>query len=93
MVTLLSLGIPGNGGDGGWLLGAFIIHDIQPGPLLISKHPELCLGTIASMYIGMGCSVILNLPLIGFGSRSLKVPYTILFPLILLFCPGCVQSQ
>jgi putative tricarboxylic transport membrane protein len=85
MVTLLSLGIPGNVVMA-VLLGAFIIHDIQPGPLLISKHPELFWGTIASMYIGNGMLVILNLPLIGIWVQVLKVPYTILFPLILLFC-------
>ena len=85
MVTLLSLGIPGNVVMA-VLLGAFIIHDIQPGPLLISKHPDLFWGTIASMYIGNGMLVILNLPLIGLWVQVLKVPYTILFPLILLFC-------
>jgi hypothetical protein len=63
-----------------------IIHDIQPGPLLISKHPDLFWGTIASMYIGNAMLLVLNLPLIGLWVQVLKVPYTILFPLILLFC-------
>jgi putative tricarboxylic transport membrane protein len=85
LVTLLSLGIPANVSMA-VLLGAFIIHGIQPGPLLISKHPELFWGTIASMYIGNGMLLILNLPLIGIWVKILKVPYNILFPLILLFC-------
>jgi putative tricarboxylic transport membrane protein len=85
LVTLLSLGIPANVVMA-VLLGAFIIHDIQPGPLLISKHPDVFWGTIASMYIGNGMLIILNLPLIGVWVRVLKIPYTILFPLILLFC-------
>ena len=85
MVTLLSLGIPANVSIA-VLLGAFIIHGIQPGPLLIVQHPQLFWGTIASMYIGNVMLVILNVPLIGLWVRILKVPYSILFPLILLFC-------
>jgi putative tricarboxylic transport membrane protein len=85
MVTLLSLGIPANI-TMAVLLGAFIIHGIQPGPLLITKHPALFWGTIASMYIGNGMLLVLNLPLIGMWVKILKVPYSILFPLILLFC-------
>ncbi len=85
MVTLLSLGIPPNVGMA-ILLGAFIIHGIQPGPLLLTKHPQLFWGTIASMYIGNVMLVVLNLPLIGVWVKLLKVPYNILFPLILLFC-------
>lgn len=85
MVTLLSLGIPANVSIA-VLLGAFIIHGIQPGPLLLAQHPQLFWGTIASMYIGNVMLVILNLPLIGLWVKILKVPYNILFPLILLFC-------
>ena len=85
MVTLLSLGIPANVSMA-VLLGAFIIHGIQPGPLLLTKHPELFWGTIASMYIGNVMLLVLNLPLIGIWVKILRVPYNILFPLILLFC-------
>ena len=63
-----------------------MIHGIQPGPLFISKYPELFWGFIASMYIGNVMLLVLNLPLIGIWVRLLKTPYTILFPLILLFC-------
>jgi putative tricarboxylic transport membrane protein len=85
LVTLLSLGIPANVVMA-VLLGAFIIHGIQPGPLLITQHPALFWGTIASMYLGNAMLLILNLPLIGIWVKILKVPYNILFPLILLFC-------
>jgi putative tricarboxylic transport membrane protein len=85
MVTLLSLGIPANVSIA-VLLGAFVIHGIQPGPLLMTQHPQLFWGTIASMYVGNAMLVILNLPLIGLWVRILRVPYNILFPLILLFC-------
>jgi putative tricarboxylic transport membrane protein len=85
LVTLLSLGIPANVVMA-VLLGAFIIHGIQPGPLLMTKHPQLFWGTIASMYIGNVMLLVLNLPLIGLWVRILKVPYNILFPLILIFC-------
>lgn len=85
MVTLLSLGLPSSVGMA-VLLGAFMIHGIQPGPLLISRYPALFWGTIASMYIGNVMLLILNLPLIRIWVKILKIPYDILFPLILLFC-------
>ena len=68
------------------LLGALMIHGLQPGPLLMSKAPDLFWGTISSMYIGNVLLLVLNLPLIGLWVRILKIPYNILFPLILLFC-------
>ena len=85
MVTLLSLGIPANAGMA-ILMGTFIIHGVQPGPLLISKNPQLFWGIIASMYLGNVMLLVLNLPLIGIWVKLLKIPYSILFALILLFC-------
>jgi len=84
-VPLLTLGIPPNV-IMAFLLGVFVIHGITPGPLFISKHPELFFGIIASMYVGNIMLLLLNLPLIGLWVQVLKVPYKILFPLILLFC-------
>jgi putative tricarboxylic transport membrane protein len=84
-IPLLSLGIPPNV-IMALLLGALMIHGIFPGPLFIQKYPELFWGTIASMYVGNTMLLILNLPLIPFWVQILKVPYKILFPLILLFC-------
>src|SRR5262249_42282838 len=58
----------------------------QPGPLLVKEHPEIFWGVIASMYIGNVMLLVLNLPLIGLWVQVLKVPYGVLFPLILVFC-------
>ena len=85
MIPLLCLGIPANVAMA-VLLGAFVIHGIQPGPLLMGKHPQLFWGTVASMYIGNVMLLILNLPLIGLWVQILKIPYRLLFPLIILFC-------
>lgn len=68
------------------LLGALIIHGIRPGPLLLRDNPGLFWGVVSSMYIGNIMLLILNLPLIPVWVKVLKVPYRILFPLILLFC-------
>jgi putative tricarboxylic transport membrane protein len=68
------------------LLGALMIYGMPPGPKLISSHPQLFWGTISSMYIGNIMLLVLNLPLIGLWVKILKIPYPILFPLILLFC-------
>jgi putative tricarboxylic transport membrane protein len=85
MIPLLTLGIPPNVVMA-VLLGAFLVHGIQPGPLLMKEHPEIFWGVIASMYVGNVMLLVLNLPLIGLWVQLLKVPYTVLFPLILLFC-------
>jgi putative tricarboxylic transport membrane protein len=66
------------------LLGAFVINGLQPGPLLMVQSPGIFWGIVASMYIGNVMLLVLNLPLIGLWVRMLKVPYNILFPLILL---------
>jgi len=84
-IPVLTLGIP-TSAVMAVIMGAFIIHGVTPGPLLIKSHPDIFWGTIASMYIGNFMLLILNLPLIGIWVRVLKVPYGILFPLILLFC-------
>ncbi len=88
-IPLLTLGIPANVVMA-ILLGALMLHGIKPGPLLMKNHPDLFWGVIGSMYIGNVMLLILNLPLIGIWVRILKVPYPVLFPLILLFCLiGC----
>ena len=84
-IPLLSLGIPSNAVTA-LLLGALVIHGLQPGPLLIKAHPDVFWGTVMSMYLGNILLLVLNLPLIGLWVKVLKVPYPILFPAILLFC-------
>jgi len=84
-VPLLTLGIPSNAVMA-LLLGALIIYGVQPGPRLVAEHPQLFWGVVASMYVGNVMLLVLNLPLIGMWVQILKVPYPILFPLILLFC-------
>ncbi len=84
-IPLLILGIPPNAVMA-VLLGALIIQGVAPGPTLISDHPDIFWGVIASMYLGNAMLLLLNLPLIGMWVKVLKVPYGILMPLILLFC-------
>jgi putative tricarboxylic transport membrane protein len=84
-IPLLTLGIPANA-IMAILLGALMIHGLQPGPLLMTKAPDVFWGTIVSMYIGNGMLLVLNLPLIGLWVKVLKVPYYLLYPLIILFC-------
>ncbi len=84
-IPLMTLGIPPNVVMA-LLLGAFIIHGLQPGPLLMVQKPDLFWGIVASMYIGNVMLLVLNMPLIGMWVQVLKLPYRILFPLILMFC-------
>ncbi|MFA7394390.1 MAG: tripartite tricarboxylate transporter permease, partial [Pigmentiphaga sp.] len=90
-IPLLTLGIPGNAVMA-LMVGAMMIHNIQPGPQVITSHPELFWGLIASMWIGNLMLVILNLPLVGIWVKLLKIPYRILFPMIMVFCSIGVYS-
>jgi putative tricarboxylic transport membrane protein len=84
-IPLLTLGIPSNVVMA-VLLGALIIHGVTPGPLLLSQHPEVFWGVVASMYLGNIMLLVLNLPLIGMWVQLLKIPYALMMPMIILFC-------
>ena len=84
-IPLLTLGIPENAVMA-MMVGAMTIHNIQPGPQVMTSNPQLFWGLIASMWIGNLMLVVLNLPLIGIWIKLLTVPYRMLYPAILLFC-------
>jgi putative tricarboxylic transport membrane protein len=84
-IPMLSLGIPTNV-IMAMILGALMVYGIAPGPLLIKEHPSLFWGLISSMYIGNCMLLVLNLPLIPLWVQILKIPYSYLFPAILIFC-------
>jgi putative tricarboxylic transport membrane protein len=88
-IPLLTLGIPANASTA-LIFAALLIQGVTPGPFLISEHPDIFWGVIASMYIGNVILLILNLPLVGVWVQLLKVPFGILGPIIILFTTvGC----
>jgi TctA family transporter len=90
-VPTLSLGIPGDAVMA-LMLGALIIHGIQPGPLLMTQQPELFWGLIVSFGIGNIMLMVLNLPMIGLWVAILRIPYSVLYPAILVFISLGVYS-
>ncbi len=84
-IPLLTLGIPANAVMA-LMVGALIIHGIQPGPRMMSSQPELFWGLIASMWLGNLMLLVINLPMIGMWVKLLQVPYKFLYPSILIFC-------
>lgn len=84
-IPMLTLGIPCNA-TMALMIGALMIHNIQPGPQVMSSNPTLFWGLIASMWIGNLMLIVLNLPLIGIWVQMLRVPYRLLYPAILTFC-------
>ena len=84
-IPLLTLGIPPNPVMA-LMIGAMMIHGIQPGPQVMTKQPDLFWGLVASMWVGNLMLLVINLPMIGMWVRLLSVPYRLLFPAILLFC-------
>jgi len=84
-IPLMSIGIPENAVTA-MMMAVFIIKGIQPGPNMISGHPELFWGLVASMWIGNVFLVVLNVPLVRYWLSIFKIPYNVLFPSILFFC-------
>lgn len=84
LIPLLSLGIPFNSGAA-MLLTGFLIHGITPGPTLVSSHPDLFWGLVASMFIGNVLLLIINLPLVGVFASVLRVPLSYLMPIVSVF--------
>ncbi|MEO6895893.1 MAG: tripartite tricarboxylate transporter permease, partial [Caldimonas sp.] len=92
-IPTMSLGIPGDAVMA-LLLGALIIKGIQPGPQMISEHPDIFWGLIASFWIGNVLLIILNVPLIGVWVKLLQVPYRLLYPAALFFiCIGVYSTH
>jgi putative tricarboxylic transport membrane protein len=91
-VPMLALGIPA-GATMALLLGAMLIQGIAPGPQVITKHPDLFWGLIASMWVGNFMLLILNLPLVGVWIKMLETPYRFIYPLIIVFCLIGIYSE
>ncbi len=90
-IPMLSLGIPPNAVMA-LMVGAMMIHGIQPGPQIIQKQPDLFWGLVASMWIGNAMLIVLNLPLIWIWVKLLEVPYRFLFPAVIVLCGIGVYS-
>jgi TctA family transporter len=92
-IPTMSLGIPGDAVMA-LLLGALIIQGIVPGPQLISQHPDIFWGLVASFWIGNILLVLLNVPLIGVWVKMLAIPYRYLYPSALFFvCIGVYAAN
>lgn len=91
LVILLTLGVPGTGAAA-VLLAALIMAGLQPGPMLMRQQPEFFWAVVASMYVGNVLLLIMNLPLVPLFANLLRVPYYVLYPLILAICSVGVHS-
>jgi putative tricarboxylic transport membrane protein len=83
MIPLLSLGLPGSASTS-VMLAALLLYGVQPGPLLFTNHPEIAWPVIASLYLGTIALLVLNLPLIPLWVQILRIPYWLLYPIILM---------
>lgn len=84
-IPMLTLGIPA-GAAMALMLSALQIQGIQPGPQVMTSHPDLFWGVVVSMWIGNLMLLVLNLPMVGVWIRLLAIPYRLLYPAILVFC-------
>ena len=92
-IPTLTIGIPGSA-TMSIMLGALMIHGITPGPLLITDHPTIFWGLIASFWIGNVFLLVLNIPLIGMWVRVLQFPYKYIYPVVIaLICIGVFSMR
>jgi len=85
MVPLLALGIPGSGATA-VMLGALMMYGLKPGPMLFATSPDFVWALIASMFIGNVILVIMNLPMVPIFASALRIPYSYMYPAIMLIC-------
>jgi putative tricarboxylic transport membrane protein len=83
LAPMLTLGIPGGAGTA-MMMGALIMVGVTPGPTMLDKHPDVFWGVIASMYISNVMLIVINLPLIPLIVQFARVPYFLLYILIVL---------
>ncbi len=92
-IPTLTIGIPGSA-TMSIMLGALMIHGITPGPLLVSDHPTIFWGLIASFWIGNLFLLVLNIPLIGLWVKVLQFPYKYIYPVVIaLICIGVFSMR
>jgi putative tricarboxylic transport membrane protein len=91
LVPLLSLGIPGSGSTA-VMLGALMMYGLKPGPMLFHTNPEFVWTLIASMFVGNVILLIMNLPMVPLFAYTLRLPYSVLYPAIILICITGVYS-
>jgi len=84
-VPMLALGLP-TGPITAVLIAALTVHGVQVGPQLVTEHPDVFWGFVASMYVGNLMLLALNLPLVGLFVNVLRIPYAYLYPLVIMFC-------
>ena len=91
LVPLLTIGIP-TSATAAILVAAFQIFDLQPGPQLFTKEPDLVWALIASLYVGNVMLLALNLPLVRLWVKVLEIPRELLTAAILVFATLGVYS-
>lgn len=91
MAPLLALGIPGSGATA-VMLGALMLYGLKPGPMLFHTSPDFVWALIASMFVGNTILLIMNLPMVPLFALSLRLSYSILYPVIILICVIGVYS-
>ncbi|PZX13293.1 tripartite tricarboxylate transporter permease [Celeribacter halophilus] len=90
-VPTLTLGIPGDP-IMALMLGALVIHGVQPGPMMLESNPDMFWGLVASFAIGNLFLLFINLPLIGIWVNMLRIPFRWLYPAIIVFISMGVYS-
>jgi putative tricarboxylic transport membrane protein len=85
LLPMITLGIPGSP-TAAVMLGGLMIWGLQPGPMLFKEKPEFVWGLIASMYTGNVIGVLIVLLFVPLFAAILRLPFAILFPLVVYVC-------
>jgi putative tricarboxylic transport membrane protein len=85
LLPMLALGIPGSP-TAAVLLGGLMLWGLQPGPLLFEEQKDFVWGLIASIYLGNIAGLLVVLTTVPWWARVLRIPFSIIAPLIIVFC-------
>ena len=85
MIPLLTMGIPGSGATA-IILGAFLLHGMQPGPQVFLKSPDIVYAVFASIFVGVVGMCVLGYFFIKALVRVLDAPEAVVSAFVVLFC-------
>jgi putative tricarboxylic transport membrane protein len=85
ILPMLALGVPGSA-TAAVMMGGLMIWGLTPGPMLFLERPDFVWGLIASMYLGNVVAVVLVLATIPIFASILRIPFSIIGPVIVVVC-------
>ncbi|WP_306257504.1 tripartite tricarboxylate transporter permease [Pararhizobium sp. IMCC21322] len=85
LIPLFAIGLPGSV-SAAILVSAFMLHGVQPGPLVFEQHPRLIYGIYVSMIVASFVMLIVGRLGLTLFAKATRLPLIVIIPFVILFC-------